>query len=160
MTIHRDSPSWLPALAPTQRTVLVIAAVSLLAGGAIHLVDWLNTYRHLPAEFPGSVVVRVGFPLNAAASLLAAGAIAACMIHPIARNTSVVILAAVGFQVSSLALLIMTRTGTVFGWSEMAWTSGANRTRAAEIAALVALVVAGGLLAVQRVTARSVTVSA
>ena len=45
--------------------LIVVAAVFVAAEG-IHLREWLDTYRHVPASVPGAAVVRVGFPVNAA----------------------------------------------------------------------------------------------
>lgn len=134
---------------PVIGVVLVVSAVAVLAGGGVHLHDWLVTYRHLPSSFPGSAVVRVGFPLNVAASLAVAGAVAFCAFRPF-RFTPLVIAGAFVFQLSSLASLVLSRTGSVFGWSEPAWTSSANRTRIAEIVALLALAAAGSALVAQR----------
>lgn len=134
---------------PAIGVVMIVSAVAVLAGGGVHLHDWLVTYRHLPASFPGSAVVRVGFPLNVVASLIAAGAVAVCAFRPF-RFTPLVIAGAFVFQLSSLASLVLTRTGSLFGWSEPAWTSSANRTRIVEIVALLTLAAAGCALAAQR----------
>lgn len=131
---------------PTVGVALVVAAVAVLAGGAVHLHEWVTSYRHIPTFIPGSAVVRIGFPLNAAASLLGAAAIAVCAFRK-SKFTPWVIVGAVLFQVTSLASLILSRTSGVFGWRETGWTAGANTTRLVEIAALTALAVAGAALA-------------
>ena len=38
-----------------------------------------------------------------------------------------------------LVRVILSRTGSIFGWSEMVWTADANSTRIVEIGALIAL---------------------
>ena len=129
--------------------VLLVASVAVLAGGGVHLHDWLLTYRHLPASFPGSAVVRIGFPLNVIASLAVAGALAVCVFRPF-RFTPFVIAGAFVFQLTSLASLVLSRTDSVFGWSEPAWTSSANRTRIVEVVALLALAAAGSALVAER----------
>ena len=134
---------------PTVGAALVAAAVAVLAGGAVHFHEWLTSYRRVPAIIPGSALVRIGFPLNAAASLIAAAAIAVCAFRK-SKFTPWVIGGAVLFQVASLASLILSRTGNVFGWSEMGWTPGANTTRLVEIAALTALAVAAVALTLAR----------
>jgi phosphotransferase system glucose/maltose/N-acetylglucosamine-specific IIC component len=118
--------------------LLAIAALFVLAGGFVHLREWLEVYRDVPAQAPGSAVVRLGFPLNAAVSALIAVALAACAVRRL-RWAAPVVAAAALFQVASLAALVVTRTGSLFGWSEMGWGLGASQSRAVEIGALVAL---------------------
>ncbi len=136
--------------------LLVVAASFVAAGGYVHLREWLDTYRHVPAGAAGSVVVRVGFPLNAALSLVLAAALVynACRRS---RFTPHVIVAAVAFQAASLGVLIATRTGTFLGWSEPSWTLGADQTRAVQIGALVSLAAAAGLLGTLRLAAARAT---
>jgi predicted transporter len=128
-------------------TLLVILAALLVgAGGFVHLREWLDTYRHVPSSVPGAAVVRVGFPINAATSLVIALALVAT-IWRFGRHTTAVAAGAIAFQAASLGTLILSRTGSVFGWKEPVWTDGANQARAVEIAALIALV---GVIAVER----------
>jgi hypothetical protein len=127
--------------------MLVLAAAFVAAGGAVHLREWLDIYRDVPAVLPGAAVVRIGFPLNALASLVLAGALVGAAFTT--RRTALAIAAAaLGFQAASLAVLIASRTGTVFGWMETGWSRGASQTRAVEIGALVALTAALGLVGV------------
>lgn len=109
-----------------------------LAGGFVHLREWFDIYRQVPASAPGSAIVRIGFPINAGMSLLLAAALVYCAVRPTRMGHLVVVSAAL-FQAGSLATLIATRVGTVFGWSEPVWTRGANQSRAVEIGALIAL---------------------
>jgi hypothetical protein len=44
---------------------------------------------------------------------------------------------AIALNVSSLGMVIATRTGSVFGWTEPVWTAGAEQVRAVAIGALV-----------------------
>ena len=134
------------------RPMLLAAAVFTAAGGYIHLREWLNTYRHLPASAPGAWVVRLGFPVNAAASLVLAVALVLAATK-LPRLGVAAFMATVGFQASSLGVLIATRTGSVFGWTEPIWTPGANQSRAVEIGALFTLGVLGALFVATRPTA-------
>lgn len=118
----------------------VLAAAFVATGGLIHLREWLDTYRHVPADAAGAAVVRVGFPVNTGLSILVASALLLVCTRRWSRYVPHVIGAAILFQVASLATLIATRTGSVLGWSEPAWTPGAERTRAVEIGALLVLI--------------------
>lgn len=124
------------------RPLLIVAAAFVLAGGWIHLREWLDTYRDVPSEAPGSWVVRIGFPVNAAVSVLLAAALVFVAFRGGRRLGLAVIGATVLFQAGSLAALIITRVDELFGWTEPTWTDGAEQTRAVEIGALVALVAA------------------
>ena len=125
--------------------VVAMAALFITAGGFVHLTEWLDLYRHVPANSPGADVVRLGFPLDAAASLILAIALPLVIWHR-SRLTRPVIFAAIAFQAASLAMLIATRVGTVFGWTEPTWTPGAEQSRALEAAALVALLALAALV--------------
>lgn len=124
--------------------MVVLSAMFVGAGGFIHLREWLDVYRQVPANAQGSAVVRIGFPLNAAASLVVVIALV-LVFRRRSRLTQPVILAAIAFQAASLATLIATRVGSVFGWSEPSWTPGAEQTRAVEAAAIIALVTLAAL---------------
>lgn len=130
---------WRPA-AP----LLILASLFVAAGGFIHLREWLDTYRHVPASLPGADVVRVGFVLNAAASAVLVVALLAAVFAG-RRLTALVLAAAALFEAASLATLIQTRRGTVLGWMESGWSRGATQTRAVEIGALIVLASAGGI---------------
>lgn len=118
--------------------MVVLSAMFIAAGGFVHLREWLDVYRHVPASTPGADLVRVGFPVNAAASLVLAFALVAVFRRP-SRLTQPAIFTALAFQAASLATLIATRVDSVLGWSEPTWTLGAEQTRAVEAAAIVAL---------------------
>ena len=119
--------------------MVAVSAMFIVAGGLIHFLEWLDIYRHVPAGAPGAAVVRVGFPINAAASVLVVVALVLAF-RRAAQITLLVILAALAIQAASLAALITTRIGSLFGWAEPAWTAGAKQTLAVEIAAIVALI--------------------
>lgn len=133
---------------PQLLTALTAAAL-LLAGGALHLRDWLSTYRAVPWAVPGAWVVRVGFLMNAVVALvlavaLVATAIKARRLHPL------VIAAALGMQVASLAALVLSRGQGVFGWIEAGWTTEAKQVLALEIAAIAVLATAAAMAALRR----------
>lgn len=116
-----------------------VAAMFVAAGGYVHLREWLDVYRDVPSALPGAAVVKVGFPANVATSALAVVAILAVAIRRMRRWVLPVGAAVLAFQVGSLVVLVLTRTGSVLGWSEPTWTDAAEVTRAVEVAAIVAL---------------------
>ena len=114
----------------------------VLAGGAVHLREWLETYRDVPAAVPGSAVVRVGFLVHAATSVVLAVAIAVVAARARFGRWWVrgVALAAIGLQLSSLAALFLSRTdGGFLRWMEEGWSTGATQTLAIEVAAVALL---------------------
>lgn len=125
------------------RPVLLLVALYTAVNGFVHAQQWLDGYRDIPSSVPGSWVVRIGFPINAAAAAL----IAVALVVAVRRRTSGLptLLGAVAFSAGTLGMLIATRVGSVFGWSEPVWTPGANQTRAVAIGALTLAVL--GLLA-------------
>jgi hypothetical protein len=118
---------------------LLVAAAAYTAGGAyVHLREWLALYRDLPASIPGSAVVRVGFPLHAA---MAAG-LAVLLLFCALRAGHLVRWAVGGtlaFQVGAVAALVVSRTGSLFGWSEATWTGGATEALLAALGAIASL---------------------
>lgn len=129
--------------------LVVISAVFVAAGGYIHLTEWLDVYRDTPSQVPGAEVVTIGFPVNVAVSVLAVMAlVVAATKFP--QWLWVVVAGTFLFQAGSLATLILSRTGSVFGWMEPVWNDAANQTRAVEIGALISLAALGVLLGLQR----------
>lgn len=124
---------------PRLTPLLVAAAAFVAAGGYVHLREWAETYRDVPAGTPGAAVVRIGFPVNGVVSILVAIGLVMLATGVAKRRVVPLVALAVGFQVASLAALITTRVGSLAGWSEPVWTRGANQTRAVEIGALVCL---------------------
>lgn len=129
--------------------LLVIAAVFVVAGGFIHLRDWLDIYRSVPSSVTGAGVVRVGFPINVGVSALLAVALVVT-IFKLRRFAPLVVGATLIFQAGSLAALIVSRTGSLAGWMEHAWTVGASQTRAVEIGAMATLMAVIAIVAMQR----------
>jgi hypothetical protein len=121
-----------------RQPLVLVAAAFTLAGGFVHLREWVDGYRDVPADAPGAFVVRFGFPVNAGvAAALTVALLATLWVGR--RLAPYVVGAAIAFNAASLATLIATRTGTVLGWTEPVWTPGADQIRAVEIGALVAL---------------------
>ena len=84
--------------------------------------------------------MRTGFPLNAAASLLLAVGLIAMGFSVFARLRPFVLLAALGLELGSIAILVITRYRSVFGWIEKDdWGTDPKRTIVVEILAVVAL---------------------
>lgn len=129
-----------------------LAALFIAAGGYVHLREWLDVYRKIPAEQSGAFVVRVGFPVNAGLSLVVASAVLAVMTRRWSRFALPVLAGAFLFQGASLATLIATRTGSVLGWTEPIWTRGAKQSLAVEVGALVTLLGAAALHTYQQRT--------
>ncbi len=123
------------------RTILRVSAAALvLAGGFIHYRLWQQQYRDLPSAVPGRWVVRTGFPINAASSLLLALGLIAIGFSLFARLRPFVLLSALGLELASIAMLVTTRSRAVFDWIEKDdWGTGPKRTITVEIAAVVAL---------------------
>jgi hypothetical protein len=132
-------------------TLPLVAASALFvaAGGYIHLTEWLDTYRDVPSNVPGSEVVTIGFPVNVAVSVLAVVALVVAA-WKLSQYLWLVVAGTFLFQAGSLATLILSRTGSVFGWTEPTWNDAANQTRAVEIGAMLCLAALGGILAMQR----------
>ncbi len=122
-------------------SMLFASAAYVVAGGYIHVSEWLEQYRFVPTSAPGAALVRIGFPVNAALSVVLAVVLVAAAV----RLPRLVVPAAVGtmaFQAASLTFVIGSRIGTVLGWSEPVWTTAAEQTRAVEIGALLTLAAA------------------
>lgn len=133
------------------RPMLLAAAAFTAGGGYVHLAEWLDTYRDVPAEAPGSWLVRIGFPVNTAVSLVAAVALVLAATR-LPKLAAPAIVGTFLFQAASLAFLIGSRTGTVLGWTEPIWTPGAERSRALELAAMAALLAAVAIRPARRAT--------
>ncbi|HEV3401508.1 MAG TPA: hypothetical protein VG078_06760 [Acidimicrobiales bacterium] len=135
------------SVAPFAAPLLVAAAVCTAGGAYVHLREWLALYRHLPATIPGSAVVRVGFPLHA----VMAGGLAVLLLFCALRGGRLVryvVGGTLAFQFGAVAALVVSRTGSLFGWSEATWTGGATEallTALGAIASLGAALVVGAV---------------
>lgn len=121
----------------------------VLVGGFIHLRLWQQQYKDLPAEVPGSWLVRDGFRANAATSVVLAVALIAIGFPLFARLHRFVVVGALGFEIAAIAILVATRYRAVFDWIEKGdWGTGPKRTIVVEILAVIALL---GVLVFERV---------
>lgn len=119
-------------------TMLFASAAYVAAGGYIHVSQWLDEYRFVPTSAPGAALVRLGFPVNGALSLVLAVVLVAAAVR-LPRLVVPAVVATMAFQAASLAFVVASRIGTVLGWSEPVWTTAAEQTRAVEIGALLTL---------------------
>ncbi len=122
-------------------TMLFASAAYVVAGGYIHVSEWLAQYRFVPTSAPGAALVRIGFPVNAALSVVLAVVLVAAAVR-LPRLVVPAVVGTMAFQAASLVFVIGSRIGTVLGWSEPAWTMAAEQTRAVEIGALLTLATA------------------
>jgi hypothetical protein len=145
MSASRGGPRVVPLSAP----LLAAAAVYTAGAGYVHLREWLDLYRNLPSSVPGSAVVRIGFPVHAVVS----GLLAVTLLVGARRGGRLVRYAVGGslvFQAAALAALVVSRTGSLFGWREVTWTGGAGEALLAAIGAMVTLSAAISVAAVER----------
>lgn len=103
----------------------ILAAVLVLAGGAVHLDLWRDGYKGIPYIGPL-------FLVNVMASVVVAAGL-------VLVRARLVLLAGAGLAVGSLSALVMSRTVGLLGFMEPGWTTDAMRTVAAEVGALVTL---------------------
>lgn len=122
-------------------TMLFASAAYVVAGGYIHVREWLGVYRFVPTSAPGAPLVRIGFPVNVALSMVLAVVLVAAAVR-LPRLIVPAVVGTMAFQAASLAFLIGSRIGTVFGWSEPVWTAAAAQARGVEIGALLTLAAA------------------
>jgi hypothetical protein len=103
----------------------ILAAVLVLAGGAVHLDLWHAAYRVIPYIGPL-------FLVNVIASVLVAAAV-------LIRFNLAVLIAGVALAAGSLGALVLSRTVGVFGFMESGLSVEALATIAAELGASVTL---------------------
>ncbi len=119
--------------------IRVVAAALVLIGGVLHLNIWRTDYSgsHLPGSVPGSFVVKVGFPVNAAASLVLAIALI------VLGERLLVAVAGVLFEAASMVTLVLSRGVGIFGWKEQGWGNKPTSVLVlvVEVAATVSLLV-------------------
>lgn len=134
---------------PPSAPLLVAGAVYVAASGYVHLREWLDLYRHVPSNIPGSAVVRVGFPITAAVS----GGLAVALLAGArrgGRSLGYVVAGALAFEAGSAVALVLSRTGSLFGWSEATWTGGASQALLTEVAAVALLSFAAAIAPASR----------
>ena len=128
-----------------------MASAFVLAGGLIHYRLWQKTYRFTPDQVPGAWVVKAGFPVNAALSLLLAAGLIAVGYGVMMRFHLPVVVAALALELGSIFLLVMSRWWSIFGWEEKGWDTDAKRTIVVEALAAVTLI---GLLVLDALSRR------
>lgn len=133
-----EGPTRTQSSTALSRVLLVSGAVLTAAGAFVHLREWLDTYRDLPAGVPGSWLVRLGFPVYVVIGVVLTAMLLVASVS-LGRLVMYVSASAVMFHGVALAMLIASRTGTVFGWTEPQWTTAAEQSRAVEIGALLFL---------------------
>ncbi|MCU1353881.1 MAG: hypothetical protein JWM05_3090 [Acidimicrobiales bacterium] len=122
--------------------VRVLAAVAVLLGGIWHYQIWDKTYRGLPDQIPGVWVVKQGFPINAASSVLLAALLVATAAGVLSRLRMVVALGALALEASSIVVLVLTRGRGFFRWQEKGdWGHDPKRVLAVESIAVVLLLI-------------------
>lgn len=129
--------------------LLLAAAAFVAAGGYVHAREWFETYRDVPSSVPGSEVVTVGFPVNVAISVVV---VLALVVSALWRPAwaRLVAVAALAFQIGSVAALVISHEASLFGWTQPIYTPGAQQSLAVEIGAVVCLLAALGLDLAQR----------
>ena len=118
----------------TARTALrLLGALAVLAGGLLHLKIWNSTYKDIPSgSVPGVWVVKTGFPVQVAVSLVVAGLIV-FLRRPLAWLAGILV------EIGSVGALVLSRQASIFGWKEPDWSGDAKQVLAVELAAVVLL---------------------
>ena len=106
------------------RSLRLVAAGLVLAGGLIHYDLWVGGYRSIPSIGPL-------FITNLVASVLVAVAL-------LASGRPAVVAAGAAVSIGSLGALVASRTVGLLGFTE-SWTNQSMQIIAAEIGAVVAL---------------------
>lgn len=120
----------------------LLAAAAVAAGGVLHVLLWDERYRtadQLPSEVPGAWVVKTGFPVNGALSILLALVLAAFAFGFIIRLGRLAVLGAIALEVGSIVALVLSNGDGFFKWTEKG-DSDSSRVLRLEIAAIVLLV--------------------
>jgi len=120
------------------RTFLrLFGALAVLAGGLLHLKIWNSDYRGsaLPASaVPGTWVVKVGFPAQAAVS------VGVVILLLLVRRPIIWVLALL-VELGSILALVLSRQASIFGWKDAVWNSNAKQVLVVEVLAVAALTV-------------------
>ena len=116
------------------RTILrLVGALAVLAGGLLHFKVWNDVYKEIPSgQAPGLWVVKIGFPVQAAASVL----LAVLMIFV---RRPIVWAAAVLLDIGSVLALVLSRKASLFGWKEIGWGGDVRLILISEVAAVVVI---------------------
>ena len=107
------------------RSLRLLAAVLLLVQGGVHLQLWFGGYRGIP-------VIGTLFLVNAGVALVVALALAV-------RGGLLSALGGVVFSFTTLVGFSFSRTGGLFGFTEMVWDRSAVTAVGAEVLAVLVL---------------------
>lgn len=131
-----------PHRTPLALGVWLVSAIGVLAGGLLHLKIWDSDYRDLPSDagIPGAWVVKTGFPINTAVSVLVAAAVAVCAFGLLRVIRPYLIPVALAVEVASIGALVASRQSSIFGWAEKGYDSQAKQVLLVEIVTVVLLV--------------------
>jgi hypothetical protein len=123
--------------------VAVLAALGVGAGGLYHYGVWKDRYKGdlLPDDYPGAWVVKKGFPINAAVSILLALVILAFAFGAIQVLGRFAVLAALGVQAGSIVAIVLSRQASIFGWKETGWDTDAKKILVIEIVSAILLLI-------------------
>ena len=128
-----------------RRPLLLLATLAtmfVVAGGVVHLCEWAETYRHVPASAPGAFVVQQGFLAHAlAAVLIGAALLVLAWRRPKGGWVVATALAGIALQAATVTGLFLSRNAGVFGWRESGWSTGATQSLAVALDALALLVI-------------------
>ena len=126
---------------PVMLGLSIASAVGVLAGGLLHLKVWDSDYRDLPdGRIPGLWVVKTGFPLNAAASVVVAGLVVAVALGALPAIRRLAAPAALLVELGSIIALVMSRGSGIFDWTEKGYEGDAKQILVVEIVSSVLLV--------------------
>lgn len=118
----------------------LLAAAAVAAGGVLHFLLWDDRYREVPDDaVPGLWVVKQGFPVNGALSILLALVLVAFAFGFIVRLGRLAVLGAIALEVGSIVALLLSNGDGFFKWMEIG-DSDSSRILRLEIAAIVLLV--------------------
>lgn len=127
---------------PVALAAWLASAVGVLAGGLLHLKIWNSDYRMLPGGgvIPGVWVVKTGFPVNAAVSVLVAVGLALTAFGLVSVIRRFVIPVALAVEVGSVGALVASRQSSIFDWTEKGYTGDAKLVLIVELVTIVLLV--------------------
>ncbi len=118
-----------------------LSALGVLYGGILHFQIWKSDYKDIPdGAVPGLWVVKKGFPINAAVSVVLAIALLLFAVGVIVRLGKLAVLGAAAVELGSIIALVLSRKASIFGWKETGWDGDAKKVLVTEIVSVVLLV--------------------
>ncbi len=129
--------------AVTAKVLVLAGAVAVALGGILHLRTWNSDYRTIPdGAVPGLWVVKTGFPLNAAVSIVLAALLVAIAFRALGAFRLPILGAALLVQVGSIAAMVASRGPGIFGWKEAGYEGDAIQILVVEVVGCVLLIAA------------------